>query len=690
VWGTLRRGEDGPAGQIRALGEAWVRGVDVDWRAWLAGGRWLPDAPPYPFQHRRYWLSPGDAGEPLPTPGLGLRHTVGWAPVPLSGGARLSGRWLVVTPTCADPLVQAVTDQLASAGAEVVTAGAGDIPPADIVGVVSLLALDERPHPDHPGVPRGLTDTVTLLQALDEVAAPLWVVTSGAVELGTDPVRSLAQAQVWGLGRVAALEHSDRWGGLVDLPATGADGLAAVLGGADGEDQLALREGQAWGRRLRPAPAPAGGGWRPRGTVLITGGTGALGGHVARWAARNGATGVVLAGRRGQDAVGAEALRADLADAGAHVTFVACDLTDRDQVTSLVAALPADLTAVVHAAGVAQDTPVADLTPAETAAVTGARVTGALLLDELLADVELDAFVVFSSVAGVWGTPGHPAYAAADAFLDAFAGWRRAQGRPATAIAWSPWAGGGIAATAAADGSLLRLGIRPLDPGRAVAELATAPPALVAADVDWARFLPAFGLARPSRLFTELEAGAARSIDQAEETDAAAALRDRLATLPPEDADRELVDLLRGHIAAVLGISSTEKIPPSRAFREIGFDSVTAVELRNRVNASTGLRCPATLVFDQPTPAALATYLRIQMVPENSRSVLEELDEIERRLADSAPDAITGTKLRIKLRSLLSALEAGETQAPATPPETPAGDSDDELLKFIDSQLGRA
>ncbi|MEU8280293.1 phosphopantetheine-binding protein, partial [Microbispora bryophytorum] len=249
--------------------------------------------------------------------------------------------------------------------------------------------------------------------------------------------------------------------------------------------------------------------------------------------------------------------------------------------------------------------------------------------------------------------------------------------------------GGGPPPTAAADGSLLRLGIRPLDPGRAVTELATTLPSLVVADVDWARFLPAFALARPSRLLGELEATGARGTSQAEDVDATAALRDRLAALPAEEADRALVDMLRGHIAVVLGFLDTEKISPERAFREIGFDSVTAVELRNRVNASTGLKCPATLVFDHPTPAALATYLRTTIVPDSSRSVLEELDDIERRLAEEAPDAITGTKLRIKLRSLLSALETGGAPAPGPMPQTPAGDSDDELLKFIDSQLGR-
>ncbi|KUL40801.1 type I polyketide synthase [Actinoplanes awajinensis] len=704
VWATLRRGEDGPAAQIRALAQAWVQGVEVDWTRWFTGGRRLPDAPTYPFQHRRYWLSPSDAAEELPDPAATLRHTVTWSPMPLADDPRLTGHWLIVTPPAAGEMAAAVEKQLTAAGATVTTTGPDGALPDGLAGVVSLLALDESPHTDQHAVTGGLAGTVDLIRALAGRDTPLWALTSGAVEAGGEPVTNPGQAQLWGLGRVAALEHPHSWGGLIDVTTGSADGLAALLSAPGGEDQVALRAGQAWVRRLRPAPAAGSGGWRPRGTVLVTGGTGWLGGHAARWAARNGATGIVLTGRRAADSPALRALRDELTASGAQVTVIAADLTDSDQARALVAGLPDDVTAVVHAAGVTENTPLADLTPAGIAAVTGARVTGAVLLDELLPD--LDAFLVLTSVAGTWGTARHPGYAAADAFLDAFAAWRRAQGRPATSIAWSPWAGGGIAAAPAADGSLLRLGIRPLDPGRAVAELATAHPALVAADVDWARFLPAFGIARPGLLLSELEAatrraarpgdgdpgfgGAVRDALAEPAGDAAGALRSRLAELPEGDADRELVDLLREHVAAVLGFERTEKITPERAFRDIGFDSVTAVELRNRVNAATGLRLPATLVFDHPTPAALAAHLRVQLVPGGTRSVLDDVDDLERRLAGGTPDTITATKLRIKLRTLLSALDGGAIPAPVPVSPAPADDSDDELLKFIDSQLGRA
>ncbi|WP_433789719.1 type I polyketide synthase [Actinoplanes sp. CA-252034] len=655
VWGTLRRGEDGPAARIRALGQAWVHGVDVDWSTWLTGGRHLPDLPTYPFQHRRYWLSPSDAGEQPAE--QNVRYTIDWAPLDLPAGAKLTGRWLVVTP---DGEGDDVAAELTGAGADVVISR--DLVPGDFSGIISLLALDETPYRGHPDVPRGLTDTVALIQAATN--GPLWVLTRGAVD---DPDPSPAQAQVWGLGRVAALEHPQLWGGLVDLPPAGADGLAAVLAAADGEDQIALRDGRAHGRRLRPTTITTG-GWKPRGTVLITG-SGALGGHAARWAAANGATTVIVAGRTAPDL-------------DVPVTFVPCDLTDPEQVAALAAGLPDDLTAVVHAAGAGEDTAVAELTPARIAEVTDVRITGARLLDELLGDRDLDAFLLFTSAAGVWGTVRHPASAAADAHLHAFAQQCRARGRAATAIAWSPWAGGGIAATAAADGSLLRLGIRPLDPGRAVTQLAD--PAPVVADVDWGRFLPAFGLARPARLFAELKTTAPMPAPDGEEGDD---LRERLRGRPADEAEQELVDMLRGHIATVLGFPDTEKIPPTRAFREIGFDSVTAVELRNRVNASTGLRCPATLVFDHPNPAALAAHLRREIVPDETRSVLDELDAIEKRLAAETPDTITETRLRIKLRSLLTALDRGGVPAPTA--VTAPVDNDDELLEFIDRQLGR-
>ncbi|MFC7472485.1 beta-ketoacyl reductase [Actinomadura keratinilytica] len=295
-----------------------------------------------------------------------------------------------------------------------------------------------------------------------------------------------ARAQLWGLGRVAALEHADRWGGLVDLPGTGTapdaalwDDVVTALHGT--EDQLAVRPGAVLARRLVPAPRTtgAGPGWTPRGTVLITGGTGALARHVARRLAATGASHLVLAGRRGPDAPDADALREELTALGAQVTLAACDLSDRDSVAALLAEHPVD--AVVHTAGVARLTPLDRLTAAELAETNAAKVTGADLLDDLLGDRPLDAFVLFSSIAGVWGSGDHGAYAAANAHLDALAHRRRAAGRPATSVAWGPWAGSGMAADGGVLDDLRRRGLTALQPEAAVDALfdalaATTPP----------------------------------------------------------------------------------------------------------------------------------------------------------------------------------------------------------------------
>ncbi|WP_344610041.1 beta-ketoacyl reductase, partial [Streptomyces glaucus] len=266
-----------------------------------------------------------------------------------------------------------------------------------------------------------------------------------------DPVDPL-QAALWGLGRVAALEYPDRWGGLVDLPADPDAAVlrrfAAHLAGGGEEDEAAVRAGGVLGRRLTPAPgaerAPV---WEPSGTVLITGGTGALGGHVARWAARHGAEHLLLLSRRGRQAPGAAELEAELTGLGARVTIAACDTAGRAELTAALARIPAEapLTAVVHAAGVLDDAVLDGLTPQRFGAVFRAKVQSALLLDELTRGLDLAAFVLFSSVAGAVGNPGQANYAAANTVLDALAQRRRAQGLPATSIAWGAWDGGGMA-----------------------------------------------------------------------------------------------------------------------------------------------------------------------------------------------------------------------------------------------------
>ncbi|MBI0383865.1 SDR family NAD(P)-dependent oxidoreductase, partial [Streptomyces albiflaviniger] len=265
---------------------------------------------------------------------------------------------------------------------------------------------------------------------------------------GSDPLTSPDQAGVWGLGRVAGVEYPDSWGGLIDLPRTmdaraGAR-LAGVLADGGPEDQVAIRASGVMLRRLEPAPlgnTPARRTWKPRGTVLITGGTGALGTHLARWLADNGAEHLVLTSRRGLAAPGAEDLVAELAERGTRVTVAACDVADRAALQRVLASVPDDrpLTAVVHAAAHIDLAGLGATTSAEFAQVMDAKVAGAAHLDELLGDTPLDAFVLFSSVSGLWGVGDHGAYAAANAYLDALAERRRANGLTATSVAWGVW-----------------------------------------------------------------------------------------------------------------------------------------------------------------------------------------------------------------------------------------------------------
>nr|BFE69914.1 hypothetical protein GCM10020092_032150 [Actinoplanes digitatis] len=341
------------------------------------------------------------------------------------------------------------------------------------------------------------------------------------------------------------------------------------------------------GRRLhRTAPRPAG-DWTAPATVLVTGGTGALGAHVARWLLGAGARRLILAGRRGPDAPGAAELAAELGD---RVSVVACDVADRDALAALLDGL--DLDGVVHAAGVLDDGLLTSLTPARLDVVLRAKARAAENLSELTGDLSM--FVTFSSIAGTVGNHGQAGYAAANAALDALAERRRAAGRPATSVAWGPWAAG-MASRDAAGAAARRAGLRPLDPRQALAALENALAAdrttLTVADIDWPAYGTTMTAARPSPLLADLWAPAPRRADTA-------------------GPDRDLLALVREQVAAVLGHGTPDGVDAGRAFRDLGFDSLTAVELRNRLAAATGLRLPATLLFDHPTASAVAAYLR--------------------------------------------------------------------------------
>ncbi|GGP01411.1 hypothetical protein GCM10012280_72140 [Wenjunlia tyrosinilytica] len=474
-----------------------------------------------------------------------------------------------------------------------------------------------------------------------------------------------------------------------------------MLSGA-GEDQVAVRASGVFGRRLERMPAAtSASAWSPSGTVLITGGTGALGVRVARWAAAEGAEHLVLVSRRGLEAPGAAELSDELAGQGVRVTVAACDVADRDALARLLVEHPVD--AVVHAAGVLDDGVVDALTPERFAAVLQGKAVAAAHLDELTRDSDLSAFVLFSSFAGAVGAPGQGNYAAANAYLDALAERRRASGLRAVSIAWGPWAEAGMAENEGVGDYLRRRGLGGLDPHSALAALKRltdgADPVAVVADVDWSRFTPAFTGGRPSPLVTGLpEARAAVDADAAQGgAPGGSGLRERLGALPEAEREQALLELVRVRTAWVLGHADTTAVEVGRAFRDLGFDSLTAVELKNRLSAETGLPLPATLVFDYPTPAELADFLRTELLgadpgaPE-ATGVLGQIDRLAALLTATGPaesDGETHIRVTAKLRELLSIWTGAEAATDGADDAAELDEAtDDEMFDLINKELG--
>ncbi|WP_281250202.1 type I polyketide synthase, partial [Streptomyces monashensis] len=574
-----------------------------------------------------------------------LRYEVSWRPltrddeVTSARGASRTGNWVVLIPSDADagpretayglasalrtqgltPRVVevAAADPAACAEALGVPADGTETPdaPRNLDGVLSLLGFATSAEP--------VVGTLNALRALGDSRLPgvrLWAVTQGAVAVDrTERVARMSHSAVWGLGRVAALEHPDVWGGLVDLPERVDDRAYARLAHAlthlqGGEDQLAVRAHGVFGRRLvqsapLPRQAPR---WEPNGTVLITGGTGALGAQVARWVVERGARDLILVGRSGEAAPGADELRAELERAGARVTLRALDVSVRADLASLLAEHPVD--AVFHAAGVLDDATLLATDAERIERVMRPKASAACLLDELTRDHDLSAFVLFSSLAGTLGSPGQGAYAAANAALDALAERRRADGLPATSIAWGPWAGDGMAGES---GSRRRNqgAVTALAPQLALSALGAVLDAghttQLVVDADWTRFVPAFTATRPSSLLSRLAVpvvtsapGGAARVGEADDS-----LRSRIADLPRTAGMRLVLDEVQRLAAVVLGYADAEQVGAERAFRDLGVDSLIAVELRNVLAAVSGVALPATVAFDHPTPQALAAFL---------------------------------------------------------------------------------
>nr|WP_284346978.1 type I polyketide synthase [Frankia sp. Cppng1_Ct_nod] len=457
-------------------------------------------------------------------------------------------------------------------------------------------------------------------------SARLVVVTRGAVPAEAhDDVPDLVNAPVWGLIASAQSENPDRFT-LVDLDGDEASYRALPAAVACGEPRLVIRAGVVLGQRLTRAAIPAvdPAGWDPDGTVLITGATGTLGGLVAQHlVAEHGVRHLLLASRSGRQAAGATDLEAELTALGAQVTVAACDIADRAALSALLASIPAGhrLTAVVHAAGVLDDGILSSLTPARVDAVLRPKVDAALHLHELTLDRNLAAFVLFSSSVAPFGSPGQANYAAANTFLNALAHRRRAAGLPAVSLGWGYWAQRsgltGHLDQADLERRMTGNGLRPMSAADGLAlfdaALAVDRPVLLPMRLDL-RALRATGVV-PPLLRLLIRTPIRRVVDAAGDIQT---LAERLAGLTGPERDRELLETVCATAAAALGHTSADAVAPHRAFKDLGFDSLASVQLRNRLRAATGVRLRATLVFDFPTPAAIAGHLRSQLFPAES------------------------------------------------------------------------
>ncbi|WP_228084246.1 type I polyketide synthase [Streptomyces profundus] len=668
------------------------------------------------------------------------RSPVGWRGVRLSGAgaATLRLRTTALTP---DTVAVHATDP---DGVTVLTIDAvvlGDMapPPSAARGTLYTVDWATVPHPAalltaDPLVHEVVTEgrdaaeearlaTERALRFLTGLPAdrPAVVVTRNAVAArARDRAPDPAAAAVWGLVRVAQRElphqvvlldldldldldrdaATDRATATVtDRDAVTEPRAVARAALATGETQLAWRDGSfstpRLARRATP-PAPTTAAFDPEGTVLITGGTGVLGGLVARHlVARHGVRHLLLASRRGPSAPAASPLVDELGASGATVTVAACDVGDREAVAELLAAIPdaRPLTAVIHTAGVLDDATLTTLTPDQLATALRPKADAAWHLHELTRDADLAAFVLFSSASGLLGVRGQANYAAANTFLDALAQHRHAQGLPATALAWGYWAEASGITGHLSQGDIARLareGLAPMATESALElfdrALGGGRPLLVPARLA----LPGSAEETPG-ILAGLASGPGRR-PGGRPTPGGAGLVDELARLDAREQRARLLAYVRTTAAVVAGHPSPDLVDPERGFLASGFDSITVIDLRNRLTRETGLPLPTTLLLDHPTPVALAEFLRSLLTRPQTPDPTEELDRIEAVLTRLAPDDETRVRLVGRLSDFLTRLgeppAAPGGSAPADLTDRISSATNDEIFDFIDNELG--
>jgi acyl transferase domain-containing protein/acyl-CoA synthetase (AMP-forming)/AMP-acid ligase II/acyl carrier protein len=544
--------------------------------------------------------------------------------------------------------------------AEAIAAGA---PAPDVVLVE---ARDDRTGNGHTAIETSahntLRRTLGLIQSwlADEQFADsqLVVVTHQAVGVLVDDTPDLTAAPVWGLLRSAQAEHPGRFR-LVDLDTT--DGVDWQVLLSSIESQVAVRNGRAYFPRLvraslpQPISSPTA---AAEGTTLITGGTAGLGALVARHLAATGqARRLLLVSRRGAQAEGADELVTELARFECTVTVTACDTGDRDQMAAVVDAIPPEhpLTTVIHAAGVRDDGVIESLSDEQMARVLRPKVDGAWHLHQLTEHMDLSRFVLFSSAAATLGSAGQGNYAAANAFLDALAQHRHAQSLPASSLAWGLWSetggmSGGL--DAAAVSRIKRMGIDGLSNEQGLDLLQSAfsvdEPRLIPVQLNGSVLRVA---ARAGRL-PALLSSVVRAPRSSRQSDAGSLAR-RLQGVPQGERAAVVLDVVRAHAATALGHPSLEAVAPDRTFDELGVDSLRALEIREGLAEVSGLRLPATLAFDFPTPAAVAEFMVTELERVSRPPIDALLDSIERSLGSILADENVRARVESRLLPLL-------------------------------------
>ncbi|MFI1797412.1 SDR family NAD(P)-dependent oxidoreductase [Streptomyces sp. NPDC020379] len=516
-------------------------------------------------------------------------------------------RWVAVVAEGDGPLLSvAQPDDL---GLGSVLSAPSDAPGAVVVSLSGPSSAAGPVADTHALTARALAVLQTHLSAPAAPGSRLVVVTRGATAAAPD----LPAAAVWGLARAAQAEHPGR---LTLVDTDGRPDSLRLLRAAvtTGEPQLSLAGGAVRVPRLATTDTPRR-GLPAGGTVLVTGGTGALGSLLARHlVSRHEVRHLVLVSRHGLRSPAARQLRSELRESGARVDVIACDAADRSRLAAVVQTYAPGLSTVVHAAGVLDDGVLEALTPGRLAAVLRPKADAAWNLHELTQHLPLSHFVLFSSAAGLLGTAGQANYAAANTFLDALAQYRAGLGLPALSLAWGPWAGGeGMAARTAAPGRALDGVLRAVSPAQGLAmfdaALGSGEPVLAPLLLDRSRRAATAGQQLPPLLRGLLRTARPAAGAGDDSGPEAGAWRARLGALPASDRAPALLELVREEVATVLGHAGASAVAPDRPFAELGFDSLTGVLLRNRLSALTGLPLPATVVSDRPSTAELADHL---------------------------------------------------------------------------------